>query len=131
MESVLGGVLILLGLSVWRPLVDGRYASVVWGPLFPLLGAGLALIPIRLVVAALLATGASSVALSAAPNHPDTQAVIAAVPFAKSSDLVSAMELAADDTLAHGRYAEQMPDRIAAAESVDIRLEPGAINNFL
>jgi 4-amino-4-deoxy-L-arabinose transferase-like glycosyltransferase len=74
-----GAVLLLLGLSVWRPLVDGRYASVVWGPLFPLLGAGLALIPMRLLVAALVATGATSAALSAAPNHPDTQAVIAAV----------------------------------------------------
>jgi exonuclease SbcD len=36
------------------------------------------------------------------------RAVIAAIPFAKTSDLVSALELAADDTLAHQRYAEQM-----------------------
>ena len=34
------------------------------------------------------------------------RAVIAAVPFAKSSDLVSATEMADDDTTAHQRYAE-------------------------
>jgi exonuclease SbcD len=53
------------------------------------------------------------------------QAVIAAVPFAKSSDLVSAMELAADDTLAHGRYAEQMRRII---ELLTARFRAGAIN---
>jgi exonuclease SbcD len=36
------------------------------------------------------------------------RAIIAAVPFAKTSDLVSAMELASDDTTAHQRYAEGM-----------------------
>jgi exonuclease SbcD len=36
------------------------------------------------------------------------RAVIAAVPFAKTSDLVSATEMASDDTTAHQRYAEGM-----------------------
>lgn len=36
------------------------------------------------------------------------RAVIAAVPFAKTSDLVSASEMASDDTIAHQRYAEGM-----------------------
>ena len=36
------------------------------------------------------------------------QAIIAAVPFAKTSDLVSAMEMASDDTTAYQRYAEGM-----------------------
>src|SRR5262249_23475261 len=36
------------------------------------------------------------------------RAIIAAVPFAKTSDLVSAMEIATDDTTAHQRYAEGM-----------------------
>jgi DNA repair protein SbcD/Mre11 len=36
------------------------------------------------------------------------RAIIAAVPFAKTSDLVSAMDVATDDTLAHQRYAEGM-----------------------
>ena len=34
------------------------------------------------------------------------RAVIAAIPFAKTSDLVSASEIAVDDTTAHQRYAE-------------------------
>jgi exonuclease SbcD len=36
------------------------------------------------------------------------RAIIAAVPFAKTSDLVSAIEMASDDTTAHQRYAEGM-----------------------
>jgi exonuclease SbcD len=36
------------------------------------------------------------------------RAIIAAVPFAKTSDLVSAMDMANDDTIAHQRYAEGM-----------------------
>jgi exonuclease SbcD len=52
-------------------------------------------------------------------------AVIAAIPFAKTSDLVSALELAEDDTLAHQRYAEQMR-RIV--QLLTARFRPGAIN---
>jgi exonuclease SbcD len=36
------------------------------------------------------------------------RAVVAAVPFARTSDLVTAMELAEDDMLAHQRYTQQM-----------------------
>jgi DNA repair protein SbcD/Mre11 len=36
------------------------------------------------------------------------RAIIAAVPFAKTSDLVSAMQLVGDDTVAYQRYAEGM-----------------------
>jgi exonuclease SbcD len=52
-------------------------------------------------------------------------AVIAAIPFARTSDLVSALELAADDTLAHQRYAEQMR---AIVEQLANRFRPGAVN---
>lgn len=40
--SGLGAVLILLVLSLARPLFEARYASVLWGPLAPLVGVGLA-----------------------------------------------------------------------------------------
>jgi DNA repair protein SbcD/Mre11 len=53
------------------------------------------------------------------------RAVIAAIPFAKTSDLVSALELAADDTLAYQRYAEQM-GRIV--ELLTARFRPDAVN---
>ena len=60
--------------------MDGRYASVVWGPLFPVLGAGLALIADRRIAAGLLATSAvASIALSAVVTHPDTPAAVAAL----------------------------------------------------
>ena len=71
-----GGALVLLvALSFWRPLVDGHYASVLWGPLFALVGAGLALLRFRAVLTAgLVATGSASLALSLAATHPDTAA---------------------------------------------------------
>src|SRR5262249_46165460 len=53
------------------------------------------------------------------------RAVIAAIPFAKTSDLLSALELAADDTLAHQRYSEQMR-RIV--ELLTARFRPRAVN---
>jgi exonuclease SbcD len=53
------------------------------------------------------------------------RAVIAAVPFAKPSLLVSALEMAADDTTAHHRYADHMR-RIV--ELLSERFRPDAIN---
>ena len=53
------------------------------------------------------------------------RAIIAAIPFAKTSDLVTALELAADDTLAHQRYAEQMRGIV---ERLATRFRPSAIN---
>jgi DNA repair protein SbcD/Mre11 len=52
-------------------------------------------------------------------------AVIAAVPFAKMSDLVSAMEMASDDTTAHQRYAEGMRQIV---ELLTTRFRPDSIN---
>lgn len=42
------------------------------------------------------------------PVRSGEPVVIAAVPFAKTSDLVSATEIAGDDTIAHQRYADGM-----------------------
>jgi exonuclease SbcD len=53
------------------------------------------------------------------------RAVIAAVPFAHTSDLVSALELAADDTRAHQRYAEQMR---AIVQHLSTRFRSDAVN---
>ena len=73
-----GAVLLIMVLSVWKPVLDGRYASVVWGPLFALVGAGFALVRVRaLFVTCLCAIGAASVGLSAADNHPDTPSAVA------------------------------------------------------
>ena len=76
----LGAAAALLLLSLWRPLLTGSYASVVWGPLFPLLGAGLALVAARwIVVAGVAATAAASITLSAGATHPQTQSAIAMI----------------------------------------------------
>ncbi len=72
------GVLLIMALSAWKPVLDGRYASVVWGPLFALVGAGFALVRVRLLLpVCLCAVGAASVGLAAADNHPDTPSAVA------------------------------------------------------
>ena len=76
----IGAVLILLLISAWRPLVDGRYASVVWGVLFPLVAAGITLALRRWVlVTALAVMVAASTALSVAATHPDTPAAVTSI----------------------------------------------------
>jgi 4-amino-4-deoxy-L-arabinose transferase-like glycosyltransferase len=87
-----GAVLLLMALSVWRPLLDARYASVLWGPLFPLVGAGLALVRIRILVGAcLVAVAAPSVALSVVVTHPNIPAAVALLdPRVRPHDLVEA-----------------------------------------
>ncbi|MBV8193953.1 MAG: glycosyltransferase family 39 protein [Candidatus Dormibacteraeota bacterium] len=86
----LGAVLLLFPLSIWHPLVDGRYAGVVWGPLFPLVAAGLAVLPIRALFAACTATlAACTLALSLATTHPPTPSVITWLDqHVQASDLV-------------------------------------------
>jgi exonuclease SbcD len=53
------------------------------------------------------------------------RAIIAAVPFAKTSDLVSATEMSSDDTTAHQRYAEGMRRFV---EVLTTRFRPDSIN---
>jgi 4-amino-4-deoxy-L-arabinose transferase-like glycosyltransferase len=87
-----GAVLLLMTLSVWRPLADARYASVLWGPLFPLVGAGFALVRIRaLLFVCLLAIAGPSVGLSLVATHANIPAAVAMVePRVGSHDLVDA-----------------------------------------
>ena len=73
-----GAVLMIMVLSAWKPVLDGRYASVVWGPLFAVVGAGFALVRVRiLLVVCLCALATASVGLSLADDHPDTQSAVA------------------------------------------------------
>jgi len=72
----LGGVVLLVAVSVWHPLVEARYASVMWGPLVCVVGAGLAAVPWpRLAVGSIMVTGAAAVVLSLALTQPDTPAL--------------------------------------------------------
>jgi len=71
-----GSVGLFIAVSLWHPLVEGRYASVVWGPLVPLVGVGLSLVRCRPVVSASLAgLAAASTALGLAVIHPDAPAM--------------------------------------------------------
>jgi 4-amino-4-deoxy-L-arabinose transferase-like glycosyltransferase len=73
-----GAVLLIMAVSAWKPILDGRYASVVWGPLFALVGAGFALVRVRLLLPiCLCAVGAASAGLALADNHPDTPSAVA------------------------------------------------------
>ena len=69
----LGGMALLVAVSVWHPLVEARYASVMWGPLVCVVGVGLAVLPWRrFAVGSLAVTGAAAVVLSFALTQPDT-----------------------------------------------------------
>ena len=75
-----GAAMLLFPLSLWHPLVDGRYGGVVWGPAYAILGAGLALLPgRRWVIGGLAATLSATLALTLLPNRPDITSAIAAL----------------------------------------------------
>jgi 4-amino-4-deoxy-L-arabinose transferase-like glycosyltransferase len=76
----LGGLGLLFVVSLDRPVFQGSYASVLWGPLFPLVGTGLALIPARsLAAVGLLPFAVASAAISITPTHPDSASAVAAL----------------------------------------------------
>ena len=50
--------------SVWKPLLDARYAGVMWLPLFALAGAGLAALPRRAAAVLLAAVGVAGLMMS-------------------------------------------------------------------
>ncbi|MGH7687196.1 MAG: glycosyltransferase family 39 protein [Candidatus Dormibacteria bacterium] len=76
----IGAALLLFPLSLWHPLVDGRYGGVVWGPAYALFGAGLALLSSRrLIAAGLIAVLGATLALALIPDHPDIAPAIAAL----------------------------------------------------
>ena len=67
-----GGVVALAAASPWRPLLEARYAGVMWLPLFALAGAGLALLPRRAAALLLVAVAGPGLALSVAVTSPGT-----------------------------------------------------------
>lgn len=76
----IGASLLLFPLSIWHPLVDGRYAGVVWGPAYAVLGAGLALAPVRRALTYGLAVVLSGTLVQALlPTRPDMPPAIAAL----------------------------------------------------
>ena len=85
-------IALVVAAAAVRPVFDARYVSVVWGPLFAVVGAGLALIPWRALAAAcLVAIAAPSIAVSAVVSHPDTPAAVAMLrSHVRAQDVVDA-----------------------------------------
>ena len=73
------GVLLLALVSVWRPVLEARYASVLWPPLFALAGVGLALASRRAGAWLLVGLALPSLALSVAITHPETDRLVPAI----------------------------------------------------
>ena len=85
----LGAIAVLVVISLWRPLLEARYVSVMWGPLVVLLGVGVSLIPQRLwVKVGLVSTVLITSILGLAMTHPDTPALLAQLPPLQASDLI-------------------------------------------
>jgi 4-amino-4-deoxy-L-arabinose transferase-like glycosyltransferase len=86
------GVGVILLVSLWHPLEDGRYLGTAWAPLYPLVGAGFATLQWRRVAigaAAVMAT--MSLAAFMTSTNPDTPAAVAAIErSAGPHDLIAA-----------------------------------------
>jgi hypothetical protein len=74
-----GGVVLLTAVSLWHPLLEARYASVVWSPLLALVGVGLSLVPRRPATWLLAGMLVPSVGLSLAITHPETRQLLPAI----------------------------------------------------
>jgi mannosyltransferase len=74
------GVAMMLLISFVHPLEDGKYLGCAWAPLYPLVGAGLALLPMwRLALGTGAVTAAVAAATVLAITNPQTPAAVAAL----------------------------------------------------
>lgn len=70
------GVGLLAVVSIWRPLLEARYAGVMWLPLFALAGVGLAAMPRRVAGLLVAAVAVPTLALSLATTRPETSSLV-------------------------------------------------------
>jgi mannosyltransferase len=86
------GVGVMLLISLYHPLEDGKYLSTVWAPLYPLLGAGLATLRLPRVAAGAAAVTAAVAAASAlAITNPQTPLAVTTLErLAAPGDIVAA-----------------------------------------
>jgi 4-amino-4-deoxy-L-arabinose transferase-like glycosyltransferase len=71
-----GGVALLTLVSIWRPVLDARYASVMWLPLFALVGVGLAAMPRRYATLLVAAVAVPTLALGVVTTHRETSSLV-------------------------------------------------------
>jgi 4-amino-4-deoxy-L-arabinose transferase-like glycosyltransferase len=83
------GVGVMLLASFYHPLEDGKYLSTAWAPLYPLLGAGLAMVPWRRVAfGAAAVTTAVAAATVLAITNPETPLAVAAIARTSPADQI-------------------------------------------
>jgi 4-amino-4-deoxy-L-arabinose transferase-like glycosyltransferase len=83
------GVGVMLLASFYHPLEDGKYLSSAWAPLYPLLGAGLALLPWRRVAfGALALTAAVAAGTVLAITNPETPLALDAIARTSTADRI-------------------------------------------
>ena len=70
------GVALLAVAGIWRPLLDARYANVMWLPLFALAGVGLAAMPRALAGGLVAAVAVPTLALSMATTRTETSSLV-------------------------------------------------------
>ena len=70
------GIVLLAVADLWRPLLEARYASLMWLPLFALVGVGLMAMPRRLAGLLVAAVAIPTLALSVATTHTETSSFI-------------------------------------------------------
>jgi 4-amino-4-deoxy-L-arabinose transferase-like glycosyltransferase len=70
------GVAMLAAVSIWRPVLDARYASVMWLPLFALAGVGLMATPRPAAGLLIVAVAVPTLALSVATTHRETSSLV-------------------------------------------------------
>jgi mannosyltransferase len=114
----LGAIALLVLVSVWHPLVEARYASVLWGPLVCLVGVGFSAVRWRRVATAGLAVLAGiSIVLSVALTEPNTPALAGAVGRqVRGQDVVASSPASYLLLLAYGTAATRSRTRIVATD---------------
>jgi 4-amino-4-deoxy-L-arabinose transferase-like glycosyltransferase len=70
------GIVLLAVADLWRPILDARYASLMWLPLFALVGVGLTAMPRRVAGLLVAAVAVPTFALSIATTHTETSSFI-------------------------------------------------------
>ena len=85
------GVAALVAVSIWRPVLDARYSSVMWMPLFALAGVGLTAVSRRLALLLLAAMAVPALALTVIVRNPETPALLPELDAqVRANDLVAA-----------------------------------------
>ena len=84
---------LLIAISLWRPLLDARYVSPMWGPMICLVGIGASLVDVRLVRrAGVYALLGCSVILALAFRNPNTPAVLGDIGTLGPHDMIQASD---------------------------------------